>query len=181
MIVYSHFDERDIVGTFFDKVQENSKDAAVLFRLSPLSKDEHIVVRVGMSFVSNDQACSNAEAEIPTFDFEGVSQSTISQFDTLLNRIRVDSINVPDETLTLFYSSLYRTLISPQNYTGENPLWETVEPTFDSFYCIWDTFRFIHPLYNVFMPEAQSEMIRSLIDIYHHEGWLPDCRYLPQH
>jgi putative alpha-1,2-mannosidase len=133
-------------------------------------------VRVGLSFVSSHQACLNAEAEIPTFDFDLVSQSTVSQFETLLNRIRVDSANISDESLTLFYSSLYRTLLSPQNYTGENPLWEALEPTFDSFYCIWDTFRFVHPLFNVFVPEAQSEMIKSLIDIYRHEGWLPDCR-----
>lgn len=74
---------------------------------------------------------------------------------------------------------LYRTFISPQNYTGENPLWKTNEPTFDSYYCIWDTFRFSHPLYNILVPEAQSQFIRSLLDIYRHEGWLPECRYVP--
>jgi putative alpha-1,2-mannosidase len=56
-------------------------------------------------------------------------------------------------------------------------LWDTKEPTFDSFYCIWDTFRFSHPLYNIFVPEAQSQMVRSLIDIFRFEGWLPECRY----
>jgi putative alpha-1,2-mannosidase len=69
--------------------------------------------------------------------------------------------------------------MSPQNYTGENPLWETNGPTFDSYYCIWDTFRYSHPLYNVLIPDAQAQMIESLIDIYRHEGWLPDCRSVP--
>jgi putative alpha-1,2-mannosidase len=71
---------------------------------------------------------------------------------------------------------MYHTLISPQNYTGENPLWETDGPSFDSFYCLWDLFRYSHPLYNVLVPEAQAQMVESLIDIYRHEGWLPDCR-----
>jgi putative alpha-1,2-mannosidase len=81
-------------------------DAAVLLQLTPLAANEQILVRMGMSFISTDQACSNAEAEIPTFDFEGVSQSSVSQFEEILNRIRVDSTNVTDEVLSLFYTSV---------------------------------------------------------------------------
>jgi putative alpha-1,2-mannosidase len=59
-----------------------------------------------MSFISPSQACSNAEQEIPTYDFEAVSQSSVSQFETILNRIRVDPTHVSNDTLTLFYSSV---------------------------------------------------------------------------
>jgi putative alpha-1,2-mannosidase len=77
-----------------------------MLRFSRLAPGEQIFVRMGMSFISPDQACSNAEEEIPTFDFYAVSQSSVSQFETLLNRIRVDHTNVPRDTLTLFYSSV---------------------------------------------------------------------------
>ncbi|KAJ7612386.1 family 92 glycoside hydrolase, partial [Mycena polygramma] len=50
------------------------------------------------------------------------------------------------------------------------------EPYWDSFYCIWDTFRVVHPLYAITAPTAQAEIVRALIDIYHHAGWLPNCR-----
>lgn len=76
----------------------------------------------------------------------------------------------------MFYSSLYRTMINPNNITGDMPLWNTTEPSYDSFYCIWDTMRANHPLYSLLHPEAGAQMIRSLIDIYRHEGYLPDCR-----
>jgi putative alpha-1,2-mannosidase len=33
-----------------------------------------------------------------------------------------------------------------------------------------------HPLLTVIDPEAQVQMLASLLDIYKHEGWLPDCR-----
>ncbi len=46
----------------------------------------------------------------------------------------------------------------------------------DSWYCIWDSFRVTHPLYAIVAPIAQSEMVRALIDIWRHDGWLPDCR-----
>lgn len=59
---------------------------------------------------------------------------------------------------------------------GENPLWKSNEPYFDSYYCIWDSFRSTHPLLTLVDPHAQALMIRSLIDVYRHEGKLPDCR-----
>jgi putative alpha-1,2-mannosidase len=67
-------------------------------------------------------------------------------------------------------------MISPQDYTNENPNWNSTEPYYDSFYCIWDSFRSIHPLLTLLDPHSQTLMVRSLLDIYVHEGWLPDCR-----
>ena len=84
-----------------------SRDAAVLLRFNPLAEGEHILVRIGMSFISADQACSNAAEEIPTFDFNAVSKSSVSQFESLLNRIRVDTTDIPEDTLSLFYSSVH--------------------------------------------------------------------------
>ncbi|TEA20296.1 putative secreted glycosidase [Colletotrichum sidae] len=75
-----------------------------------------------------------------------------------------------------FWSGLYRNMISPQNYTGENPYWDSGVPYFDSYYCICDSFRAQHPLLTVIDPQAQAQMVNSLLDIYKHEGWLPDCR-----
>ncbi|KAL1902491.1 hypothetical protein Sste5346_001472 [Sporothrix stenoceras] len=82
----------------------------------------------------------------------------------------------PDDMLRNFYSGIYRTMINPQDYTGENPLWSSDEPYFDSFYCIWDLFRSQMPFLTIIDPDALARMIRSLVDIYRHVGWLPDCR-----
>ena len=54
---------------------------------------------------------------------------------------------VSHDQLKLFYSSLARAYISPTNVTGDWPLWDTSEPVFDSYYCLWDSFRVVHPLY----------------------------------
>jgi putative alpha-1,2-mannosidase len=83
-----------------------SKNPAVMLRFTPLAVGEEVLVRMGTSFISPEQACSNAEEEIPDFEFESVSQSSVSQFETLLNRIRVNTTTVTNETLTLFYSSV---------------------------------------------------------------------------
>lgn len=76
----------------------------------------------------------------------------------------------------IFWSGVYRSALSPQGYTGENSLWDSTEPYYDSYYCIWDSFRSIHSLITIIDPVSQVRMMRSLVDIYRHEGWLPDCR-----
>jgi putative alpha-1,2-mannosidase len=95
-----------INSTFLRSEDNKSKNPAVMLRFTPLAASEEVLVRMGTSFISHEQACSNAEEEIPDFEFDSVSESSVSQFETLLNRIRVDTTNVTDETLTLFYSSV---------------------------------------------------------------------------
>ena len=82
------------------------KDAAISMRYKSLGAGGEILVRVGLSFIDPERACLNAAEEIPTFDFNAVSISAASQFDNLLNRIRVDTTNVTTDSLTLFYSSV---------------------------------------------------------------------------
>lgn len=129
-----------------------------------------ILARVGMSFMSVDQACANAEKEIPDFNFESVVQAARNKWGKKLSVIQLDTTNVTDEMQTIFWSGLYRSMLSPQNYTGENPLWNSTEPYFDSFYCIWDSFRAQHPLLTLVDPVAQAEMVRTLLDVFRFVG-----------
>ncbi|KAG8168406.1 hypothetical protein KVR01_001155 [Diaporthe batatas] len=143
----------------------------------PPDEADQIQVRVGLSYISVDRACQNAESEIPgDFDFDGTKAAAEAAWRTKLGVVSVDPTGVNSTFLTTFWSGLYRTFISPQDVTGENPLWESSEPYYDSFYCIWDSYRSIHPLITLLDPLSQTLMIRSLIDIYRFEGWLPDCR-----
>lgn len=138
--------------------------------------NNEILARVGVSFMSPEQACENAEKEIPDYDFEGVRKAAEDAWRKKLSTIKLDSTGISRSLLRTFWSGVYRTFLSPQDYTGENPLWKSDEPYFDSYYCIWDSFRSTHPLLTLVDPHAQALMVRSLIDIYRHEGKLPDCR-----
>ncbi|KAK5133989.1 hypothetical protein LTR08_007109 [Meristemomyces frigidus] len=144
---------------------------------APHGADNAILARVGVSFISVAQACGNAEREIPAFDFDAVHTAARQAWTDTLSAIKVKpGQGVDASTQTIFWSGVYRASISPQDYTGENPLWDSTEPYYDSYYCIWDSFRSIHSLITILDPGSQIRMIRSLIDIYRHEGWLPDCR-----
>ncbi|KAH8669482.1 glycosyl hydrolase family 92-domain-containing protein [Tricladium varicosporioides] len=143
-----------------------------------------ISTRVGVSFISADQACQNAEREIPDtattagegWDFSSVKKAAENAWREKLSVITVDAGRADKSLVTNFYSAIYRTMMSPQNYTGENPLWQSGEPYFDSFYCIWDAFRSQLPFLTLVDPNTLTSMIRSLLDTYKHIGWLPDCR-----
>jgi putative alpha-1,2-mannosidase len=93
-----------------------------------------ILARVGVSFISSDQACSNAEAEIPSFDFDATHTAAETAWRDKISPIVVSRTGIDSSILTNFYSGIYRTMVNPQNYTGENPLWQSDEPYFDSFY-----------------------------------------------
>ncbi|KAK3316399.1 glycosyl hydrolase family 92-domain-containing protein [Apodospora peruviana] len=162
----------DSVGTGA-YIPTGSAGAWIQFERPPT---DSFLARVGVSFMSVDKACENAENEIPDFEFERVEEDARQAWAEKLSVIQVDPAGVSEELQTTFWSGLYRTLLSPQNYTGENPLWNSSEPYFDSFYCIWDSFRAQHPLLSIIDPPAQTEMVRALLDIYRFEGKLPDCR-----
>ena len=136
-----------------------------------------ITARMGISFISTAQACQNAEDEIhgPDFDFDGLVKSAQDAWEKQLAPISIESGGVDDKLLVSFWSAVYRTMISPQDYSGENPHWTGVEPHFDSFYCIWDMWRVQLPFLTIVDPLQQSRIVRSLLDTYQHRGWLPDC------
>ncbi|OSS44863.1 hypothetical protein B5807_10621 [Epicoccum nigrum] len=139
--------------------------------------DGTLTVRMGLSFVSTNQACQNAEAEIPgpEFDFDSLVDRAEDAWHAKLAPISIEMGDVNDSFQTNFWSAVYRTMISPQNYTGENPHWQSSEPYFDSFYCIWDMWRVQLPFLTILDPKMVSNMVRSLLDTYKHRGWLPDC------
>ncbi|KAJ5894009.1 Alpha-1-2-mannosidase [Penicillium taxi] len=138
--------------------------------------DGLVHVRVGVSFISPEQACTHAESEIGDFDFNSTRKTAIDSWTEKMKPIRVSRNGVNSSVLTNFYSGIYRTMVNPQNYTGENPLWTSSEPYFDSFYCLWDSFRSQLPFLTIFDPSSVAQMVRSLIDTQRHLGWLPDCR-----
>lgn len=54
--------------------------------------------------------------------------------------------------------------------SGENPKWQSTEPYYDSYYCNWDTFRTLYPLFSLHDPERFALITRAMIDIWRFEG-----------
>lgn len=65
-----------------------------------------VTARFGVSFISAAQACRNAEAEIPTWDFEGVVAASRSEWEDVLRRVSIDTAKEDPTVVELLYSSV---------------------------------------------------------------------------
>ena len=89
---------------------------------------------------------------------------------------KIQVTGASDADAQLLYSSLLGMFMIPSNRTGENPGWTSKEPYFDDAFTLWDTHRCHTSLFHVIQPTAYEEFIRSLIDIWRFDGWMPDAR-----
>jgi putative alpha-1,2-mannosidase len=134
--------------------------------------------KIGISFISTQKACAFKDDEIPSWSLNETVQAAVDEWNTdVFNKIQVPVDESQNQTnLALLYSSLYFMHLMPSDRSGENPLWESDEPSFDDFYTAWDIFRCTVSLYHLIQPSYYQGMIRSLIDIWRHESFMPDGR-----
>lgn len=133
--------------------------------------------RVGVSFRGVSEARTNLEKDSSRHDFS--IDSVVEETLDLWNSEVFDSITVSQENSTLvslLYTALYGTSLLPSNRTGESPNWSSSEPYYDDWFTIWDIFRSSIPLYNAINRDRAAELVRSLIEIYRQEGYMPDGR-----
>jgi len=143
-------------------------------------QDEQIQAKVGISYVSIENAWDNLKSENPDWDFDGIRKETYGQWNRALSRISVEGGTHDDKVI--FYTGLYHILFHPnilQDVNGDYPAMESAEILNQSFgnrytvYSLWDTYRNVHPFLTLVYPERQLELVRSMIDMYRESGWLP--------
>ena len=136
----------------------------------------NVTSRVGISWISSEKACRSVNVEIPagTLLQDLVSASKSTWNSQVFSKIQTSETD--ENTLQLLYSMMYGMHILPSNKTGENPLWQSSEPYYDDFFTLWDLFRCSTPLWQVLQPVTYEEIIRSLIDTWRHDDYMPDAR-----
>lgn len=140
-----------------------------------------VVVRVGTSFISEEQAERNLQREIGDADFETVAAEGEKVWNSVLGQIEVEETDT--ERLRTFYSCLYRTQLFPRElhefdadekmvhyspYDGElhdGPLYGDTG--------FWDTYRTQFPLLSLLSPDRFNEILRGFINAYKESGWFP--------
>jgi predicted alpha-1,2-mannosidase len=133
-----------------------------------------IQAKVGISFISAEQAKQNAQQEIPAWNFAAVHAAATALWNQELSKLNLSGET--DSQRRQLYTAMYHIMLMPTDRTGENPDWKSSEPYYDDYYCIWDTFRTSSPLLTLISPDRQRDIIRSLVDIYRHTGYMPDAR-----
>ncbi len=155
------------------QVDDGQKTGAILSFTEAGSKT--IQLKLAISFISEAKAEQNLITEVPHWSFKKLLNETQQKWETLLGKIHID--NAASEDLKkMFYTSLYHTMLMPVDRSDENPLWKSSLPYYDDFYAIWDTYRSSSPLITLIDPARQTAIVNSLLNIYQHDGYMPDAR-----
>ncbi len=132
-----------------------------------------IKMKVGISFLSSAKAKENSK-ELNSWSMDAAKQEAETKWNAILGAVEINDSN--EDNKKIFYTALYHSFLQPSDRTGENPKWFSSEPYYDDYYAIWDTFRATFPLYTLLKPSLNKDILRSLIDIYKYEGYMPDAR-----
>ncbi len=133
---------------------------------------EKIVLRVGISPTSIEEAKKNLAAEIPHWDFDAVRLAAKNEWNTNLSRIEIECSN--PEIRQTFYTAMYHTMSAPTLYNNSDGSYGGADGQahpyagFQSYstFSIWDTFRAEMPLLTITAPERVNDFVQSLIAEY---------------
>lgn len=144
-----------------------------------LKSTDQVLVKVALSAVSPAGARKNMEKELPGWDFEGTVKDAKVAWNKELGKIRVEG-GTQEET-TIFYTALYHALLTPNLYSDADGQYRgmdhQVHPgegfNYYSVFSLWDTYRAVHPLFNLIEPGRNTDFIRTLLKQYDQSGLLP--------
>ncbi|NVK64720.1 MAG: glycoside hydrolase family 92 protein [Flavobacteriales bacterium] len=148
------------------------KDIRAYFNFDT-EEGEEIKIKFALSSVSSDGALKNLEAEIPHWDFEKTREETKQKWNKELSKIEVETLNEKDKIN--FYTALYHTNLSPILYEDVDGQYRGLDQNIHvsegftnyTVFSLWDTYRALHPLFNITQPERNNDMIKSMLA--HHD------------
>lgn len=144
------------------------KDIRAYFNFDT-EEGEKINIKFALSSVSSAGALKNLNAEIPHWDFNKTREETKKKWNDELSKIEVTTINEGDKIN--FYTALYHTNLSPILYEDVDGQYRGLDQnihTSDGFtnytvFSLWDTYRALHPLFNITQPDRNNDMIKSML------------------
>jgi len=152
--------------------------------------NEKIKIKFALSPVSTDGALKNLMYETPTWDFDTVKRRGQDEWNRELGKIDITADTRDD--LVNFYTSMYHAFISPTIYMDVDGQYKGIDqnvhqsPIFGAgdklpkpgsrgplritgnytTFSLWDTYRALHPLFNIIQTSRDREMIRSMLAHY---------------
>ncbi len=140
---------------------------------------KEILLKVGISPVSEENALANIKAEVPHWDFEKVAAEATQKWNRELAKIDVKSSD--EARLRTFYTAMYHLMIHPSLFNDANGEYrgtdKEVYPNqgFNNYtvFSLWDTYRAAHPMYTLLDPDRVNDFVKSMLAIYDQQGSLP--------
>ncbi len=144
-----------------------------------VKKGEQVVVKVAISGVDEEGAKKNMQVELPHWDFNKVRTDCEAMWNQELNKIQVKG-GTSDQQV-IFYTALYHCFIHPSIYNDvdgrylgrDMQIHKTDGFNYYTVFSLWDTFRALHPLFNIIQRERNLDFIKTFLEQYKQIGRLP--------
>ncbi|MFP9100156.1 GH92 family glycosyl hydrolase [Flavobacterium sp. RHBU_24] len=159
----------------FDQTKNFPEQAAQNLRMYfdfDVAAGEQVQVKFALSPVSTEAAVANMQKEIPHWDFEKTKAEGQQLWEKELDKIKVETLTEGDKVN--FYTAMYHAFINPTVYMDADGKYKGLDQnihTADGFtnyttFSLWDTYRALHPLFNVIQPKRNADMINSMLAHY---------------
>ena len=143
------------------------------------TRDRQVLMKVGISFVSTQEAMQNLESEDPGWSLQRISTQAHNRWNALLGRIAVHGGTAGQQHT--FYTALYHSLLFPNvvsdvsgHYEGSDGKVHTAgsREVYANF-SEWDIYRSEVQLESLLDPTAVGDMVQSLLDDANRRGGSP--------
>ncbi len=141
--------------------------------------EKPLVLKVGLSLVSIDEARKNLEAEVGAKSFDEVREEGAKVWAKALSKITVKGESREDEVI--FYTALYHAMLAPNAVSDVGGTYRTHQDkiakldsgVYYSTLSTWDTFRAWSPMMTLIDTDLINNIIRSSLIMYKDSGELP--------
>nr|WP_245895731.1 GH92 family glycosyl hydrolase [Flavobacterium album] len=172
------YDEGNIYKGFwrkFDETKNFPEAAGKNIRMHfdfETAENEQVKIKVAISPVSTIGALENMKKEIPHWDFYKTMHEGELLWEKELNKINIETIHEEDKVN--FYTAMYHAFINPTIYMDGDGSYKGLDQNIhkaDGFtnyttFSLWDTYRALHPLFNIIQPQRNTDMIKSMLAHY---------------
>ena len=133
--------------------------------------DAELEIKLALSAVSTEGALKNLHSESDGYSFDEIHRQTKQKWKRELSRFHIEG---SEDQLAMFYTSLYHTMINPSvymdvdgHYRGhDHNIHQADDFTNYTVFSLWDTYRALHPFFNMFYPERNTDMVKSMLKHY---------------
>lgn len=135
------------------------------------NENEAIEIKLAISPVSQANALENLEKEAGNLSFDQIKKQTQENWNKELNKIVIKG---SENEKTNFYTAMYHTFINPTTYMDVNGEYKGLDQNvhqannFTNYttFSLWDTYRTLHPFFNIIQPKRNSDMLKSMMAHY---------------
>ena len=166
------------VAEFSQPITHQVMEGDTLSVLSFQPTGQPLMVKVGISSVSIENARKNLLQESPNWNFNTVVADAQTAWNKELGKIDIQTNNATDKRI--FYTSLYHTMTAPSVFNDVNGEYrgadgKTYHGDFTPYttFSLWDTYRAAHPLMTLIHPEKQRDIAQTMLHIAQQQGRLP--------